>query len=294
MLGDELKKSLEPIKTSDDLLEKTRRAIAEARIQQAAASMESNTSRSSAKRSSRNSLFLKAAVPVLCALLLVGGMVLVIPKLSKDNKTEKTKNKSRSNANVNAEVGQAYDNIEYEDTVSGDRDMIEAADAIDGNAGKQLGPDTTAESEPNGNADQTVAQETTVSEDCGADEPADDVDLSEKVSYEMSVEAGEYIVSIGNNGHALYVDDASSEPIDHKDDKSKNAILSDFSGTILDNGSGTPYTLVGLLYEEETSILYMTVRITEEGKGTQYFIMYGVFENGSLDQSTIKVEELHG
>ena len=294
MLGDELKKSLEPIKTSDELLEKTRRAIAEARIQQAAASMESNTSRSSAKRSSRNSLFLKAAVPVLCALLLVGGMVLVIPKLSKDNKTEKTKNKSRSNASVNAAVGQAYDNIEYEDTISGERDMIQAENAADENAGRKLSPNSTEETEANDYVDQTVAQDTTVVEDGDFGAADDDVDLSEKVSYEMSVEAGEYIVSIGNNGHALYVDDASSEPIDHKDDKSKNAILADFSGTILDNGSGTPYTLVGLLYEEETSILYMTVRTTEEGKGTQYFIMYGVFENGSLDQSTIKVEELHG
>ena len=301
MLGDELKKSLEPIKTSDELLEKTRQAIYEARVKQAQESLDEASSRSARKRSAGMTYFLRAAIPVACALLVIGGMVLVLPKLSKSDVEKSAKTKSRSQASNTAAEEKAYDAAEYaaDTTVAANYDLDLQEDTQDENKGKTLSPNTTEESEPNSQEDHAMDGETTIEEEAGSTAPAEDVDFSDKVSYERSVEAGEYTVSIVNGGHALYVGDgsddpSSSEPQDHKDDKGQGAVLSDFSGTFLDNGSGTPYTIVGLLYEEETQILYMTVRITEEGKGTQYYIMYGVFENGSLDQETINVKELHG
>ena len=58
MLGDELKKALEPIQASDELLEKTRRAIEQARIQQAQETLDK-----SVRKDARRTLFLKAMVP---------------------------------------------------------------------------------------------------------------------------------------------------------------------------------------------------------------------------------------
>ncbi len=78
MFGDDLKQSLESIQVSDELLAKTRLAIEKARIEQAAQSVEVK------KKSSRSLARLwKIAIPVACTALIVGGMVLLIPKLSK-------------------------------------------------------------------------------------------------------------------------------------------------------------------------------------------------------------------
>ena len=82
MLGDELKKALEPIQASDELLEKTRRAIEQARIQQAQETLDK-----SVRKDARRTLFLKAMVPVACVLLVVGGLaVVLLPKLSDSKK----------------------------------------------------------------------------------------------------------------------------------------------------------------------------------------------------------------
>ncbi|MBP5741080.1 MAG: hypothetical protein J6W59_04960 [Bacteroidales bacterium] len=107
MFGDDFKKSLEPIKTSDELLEKTRRAIEAARYEQAKASV----SAVSSSRTSRSPFYLKALVPVACALLLVGGAILIVPKLShKAAQSDKMKNKSGAIA-VHNESIEGVDNV---------------------------------------------------------------------------------------------------------------------------------------------------------------------------------------
>lgn len=82
MFGDDLKKSLEPIQASDELLAKTRLAIEKARLEQAAQTMR-------AKKKSRSlSMIWKIGVPVACTALLVGGAVLLLPKLNHKDATK--------------------------------------------------------------------------------------------------------------------------------------------------------------------------------------------------------------
>ena len=85
MFGDDLKQSLESIQVSDELLAKTRLAIEKARIEQAAQSVE-------AKKKPSHSLarIWKIAVPVACTALIVGGMVLLLPKLSMKDSMKET------------------------------------------------------------------------------------------------------------------------------------------------------------------------------------------------------------
>lgn len=89
MFGDDLKKSLEPIKASDELLAKTRLAIEKARLEQAAQTIESK------KKKQRTSIFWKVAIPIACTVLLVGGIAVILPKLSKET-SKKTKSFSTS------------------------------------------------------------------------------------------------------------------------------------------------------------------------------------------------------
>ena len=135
MLGDDLKKSLEPIQVSDELLEKTRKAIEKARLEQAAASL-NETSSVSRKASPRLSYFLKAAVPLACIVLVVGGLALLIPKFSKDSESTTKANRSKGAAHA-AEATAAYAEntvAEHNQALDEISDMVESELEIDGNS----------------------------------------------------------------------------------------------------------------------------------------------------------------
>lgn len=88
MLSDELKKSLEPIQTSDELLEKTRKAIEEARLQQA---RETVAQKSHVRSSIFDRLSFNTVIYIICAVLLVGGIAVTVPFIVKMGKPSRTK-----------------------------------------------------------------------------------------------------------------------------------------------------------------------------------------------------------
>lgn len=117
MFGDDFKKSLEPIKTSDELLERTRKAIEAARYEQAKASME-NTPKTASARSSRRTHYMKALIPVLAVLLLVGGAILLVPAL-----TSNSTKKDEADRRVKSHGGDMYAtvaSVELAENLSGD------------------------------------------------------------------------------------------------------------------------------------------------------------------------------
>lgn len=77
MFGDDFKKDLEPIKVSPELLEKTRKSIEQARVQQAQESLDRADSSSFRRRNTIRIIAVAA-----CAVLLVGGGILLLPKLA--------------------------------------------------------------------------------------------------------------------------------------------------------------------------------------------------------------------
>lgn len=129
MFGDDLKKSLEPIKTSDELLEKTRLAIEKARLEQAKASLApANTD--SKKRSSSFGFSWKMVVPIACVLLVVGGAVMVMNYAGKAKKAQENVKVHNKTIDINGEIDSALggdgkysyaadtvaaDAVEYED-----------------------------------------------------------------------------------------------------------------------------------------------------------------------------------
>ena len=77
MFGDDFKKELEPIKVSPELLEKTRKAIEQARLEQAQESLNKADSSSFRRRHTIRIIAVAA-----CAVLLVGGGILLLPGLT--------------------------------------------------------------------------------------------------------------------------------------------------------------------------------------------------------------------
>jgi len=77
MFGDDFKKSLEPIKVSDELLEKTRKAIEAARLEEAKKTLD-NASR----KSFSSGKWLKTGAMVACVLLVGIGIFAILPYLT--------------------------------------------------------------------------------------------------------------------------------------------------------------------------------------------------------------------
>lgn len=121
MFGDDFKKSLEPIQTSDELLERTRKAIEASRYEQAKASSESSNA---VVRTSRFPLYMKAIIPVACVALLLGGSIFVISRLNSGKASDSAKN-----AAGNQMKADSYEEISV--------DYNAVAEVIDGNGNYQ-------------------------------------------------------------------------------------------------------------------------------------------------------------
>ncbi|MBO4651540.1 MAG: hypothetical protein J5653_10155 [Clostridiales bacterium] len=258
MLGDELKKALEPIQASDELLEKTRKAIEQARLQQAKETLAKKsepqqTVLSTAPRSSANrSYYWKAIIPIACAVLLFAGAILILPNLAKSNTDSKT--------------GARGEIQEHNDAIA---DVVAEIDGLE-NKDAYYAEDTQAatwESETE-SADRVQAETTeTTNNDKSVDGSGSlslsDIDpyyknktlmfspnLTDRLSVKNSVEVGEYNLCVSDDQKDLYLKDASTgEEIENNGEHSAPGIKSQLEAD---------EKISGLLYDEEYGILYIS------------------------------------
>ncbi len=106
MFGDDLKKSLEPIQVSEELLKKTRKSIEAARLEQAKTSLEK-----ASKKSFSSGKYVRIGAMAACAILVGIGLWAVLPALGRKS-TEKA------------------DAVAYDTTKALDRNMVAEVDSL--------------------------------------------------------------------------------------------------------------------------------------------------------------------
>ena len=248
MLGDELKKALEPIQASDELLEKTRKAIEQARVRQAQETLDK-----AIRKDARRTLFLKAVIPVACAVLLFAGAILILPKLS----TKKSDNERGARGEIQehnaaiADVVNAIDDIACEDTQAYEGESAEAS---------QASAATTSEASIDGdsskNQDGAEAIESSDSFSLTIDPYYKNKNLmvspnlTDRLSVKHSVPVGKYTLIISEDEKELYLNDTATGKI--VENTSEHAAPS-----IRDMLSENE-TISGLLYDENYRILYIS------------------------------------
>lgn len=272
MLGDELKKSLEPIQASDELLEKTRRAIEAARIQQAQETLE-KAEKASARRSARSSLFLKAMIPVACALLICGGLIVILPKIMSDK--EKSGNKSRMPIQ---EHNSAINEVTAEiDSILGDNDHKKGEKPTSYAAFEESETEADSYGSMMPTQGTEVYEETTTSADNDGEnsETVSEVEMyKKKISNVVTIEADGHTISVSKDGSTLLVDNQFKQKLG----PDRMNISPDTSRP----GTGT--RISGLYYDEETKIVYVTIADYEDPNypaGVLYLYEFR-FENGNL------------
>lgn len=272
MLGDELKKSLEPIQASDELLEKTRRAIEAARIQQAQETLE-KAEKASARRSARSSLFLKAMIPVACALLICGGLIVILPKIMSDK--EKSGNKSRMPIQ---EHNSAIDDVTADiDFILGDNDYKKGGKTTSYAAFEESETEADSYESMMPTQGTEVYEETTTSADNDGEnsETVSEVEMyKKKISNVVTIEADGHTISVSKDGSTILVDNQFKQKLG----PDRMNISPDTSRP----GTGT--RISGLYYDEETKIVYVTIADYEDPNypaGVLYLYEFR-FENGNL------------
>ena len=245
MFGDDLKKSLEPIKTSDELLEKTRLAIEKARLEQAKASLE--PAHTESKKRSSFGFSWKMVVPIACALFVVGGAVMVSSYVNKSKAAKKdgikTHNKAIEVADFEIDAALGGDSYDYADTTAAN--TVEAVYEDEGELESVEWSAPAAE-------ETTAAAETTVagngqqqkSEGSRSILPSKDSDFSESVQLEsgllcISEDHRSLIMTDPKTGKALAGEEGKSVP--------------DFSFLSDDQ------KIQGLNYQEEYGVLFVSV-----------------------------------
>lgn len=271
MLGDELKKSLEPIQASDELLEKTRRAIEQARLQQASATLAQKSAPK--KNTAYRSMFLRAVVPIACVLILGFGILAILPAISKKTDSEK--------GGVKSPLKEHNDAI---NTVEKD------IDSIIGKQNTGVAMDTNADSEDNRSYETTTqaasesaewCEETTIDLEDDKNkyltpsvrDGAADIDQDEISS---SVKDGDYVLCISEDKKSLVLKDARTDL----------ELANDGSHAVPRLRLASNETIIGLFYVEDTNSLFIT---TEEAKvkmdGTPdnaYHVYYCIFKDGKV------------
>ncbi|MBR3032543.1 MAG: hypothetical protein IKH92_05940 [Clostridiales bacterium] len=272
MLGDELKKSLEPIQASDELLEKTKRAIEAARIQQAQETLE-KAEKASARRSARSSLFLKAMIPVACALLICGGLIVILPKIMGDK--EKSGNKSRMPIQ---EHNSAINEVTAEiDAILGDDDYKKGEKTTSYAAFEESETEADSYGSMMPTQGTEVYEETTTSADNDGEnsETVSEVEMyKKKISNVVTIEADGHTISVSKDGSTILVDNQLKQKLG----PDRMNISPDTSRP----GTGT--RISGLSYDEETKMVYVTIADYEDPNypaGVLYLYEFR-FENGNL------------
>lgn len=276
MLGDELKKALEPIQTSDELLEKTRRAIEQARIQQAQETLDK-----AVRKDARRTLFLKAMVPVACVLLIFGGLaVVLLPKLTGSKKDE-------GRSGVRKEHNDAVE------TVTADIDRIlDGDDEWDSTTNKNKSHNFSFQTEATENAEEHSEESTSSEMEWYAEDtttaPSVDthsgdnsnVDMYKYFSTKTAVAAGEHSISISADNSGIVVDGDDNHTLTPQF-KNGNSFLGVKSPEKED-------TITGLYFDEETQTLYITISHFDESKykyiASEKYLYAITFEDGRLSE----------
>lgn len=253
MLGDELKKALEPIQASDELLEKTRKAIEQARLSQAKETLAKTEPEKTVRSGTRNSFYWKAVIPVACAVLLFAGAILLLPKLFSEKKSDASRGRGEIQAHNDAiaDVVNAIDDIACEDTQAYEGESAEAS---------QASAATTSEAQVDGdsskNQDGAEALESSDSFSLTIDPYYKNKNLmvspnlTDRLSVKHSVPVGKYTLIISEDEKELYLNDTATGKI--VENTSEHAAPS-----IRDMLSENE-TISGLLYDENYRILYIS------------------------------------
>ena len=257
MLGDELKKALEPIQASDELLEKTRKAIEQARLQQAKETLAKKsepqqTVLSTAPRSSANrSYYWKAIIPIACVVLLFAGAILILPNLAKSN----TDSKNGARGEIQEHNDAIADVVAEIDGMNKSADYAEDTQAATWESETESADRVEAETTETTNNEKSVDGSGSLS--------LSDIDpyyknktlmfspnLTDRLSVKDSVEVGEYNLCVSDDQKDLYLEDASTgETVANDGDHSAPGIKSKLTAD---------EKISGLLYDEEYGILYIS------------------------------------
>lgn len=253
MLGDELKKALEPIQASDELLEKTRKAIEQARLSQAKETLAKTEPEKTVRSGARNSFYWKAVIPVACAVLLFAGAILLLPKLFSEKKSDASRGRGEIQAHNDAiaDVVNEIDDIACEDTQAYEGESAEAS---------QASAATTSEAQVDGdyskNQDGAEAIESSDSFSLTIDPYYKNKNLmvspnlTDRLSVKHSVPVGKYTLIISEDEKELYLNDtATGKIVENTSEHAAPAIRDMLSEN---------ETISGLLYDENYRILYIS------------------------------------
>ena len=253
MLGDELKKALEPIQASDELLEKTRKAIEQARLSQAKETLAKTEPEKTVRSGTRNSFYWKAVIPVACAVLLFAGAILLLPKLFSGKKSDDSRGRGEIQAHNDAiaDVVNEIDDIACEDTQAYEGESAEAS---------QASAATTSEAQVDGdyskNQDGAEAIESSDSFSLTIDPYYKNKNLmvspnlTDRLSVKHSVPVGKYTLIISEDEKELYLNDtATGKIVENTSEHAAPAIRDMLSEN---------ETISGLLYDENYRILYIS------------------------------------
>ena len=267
MLGDELKKSLEPIQASDELLEKTRRAIEQARLQQASATLAEKSAPK--KNAARRSMFLRAVVPIACVLLLGFGIYFIIPKggkdsMSKSGKKSPLKEHNSDIAEITADIDKVIDSDEqdfYETTEAGD-DVQESYDST------QVAAEETT-TEPMQTTDKKGDNNKQITLNPALHGDAIDGIVPDAAEAEYVV-SGDYILSVSADKKSLVIQDAQTKQI----------LASNRDHEVPELDLEWDETIYSLYYAEKSNTLYIVTLVSEhpetdfEAKCHVYYCTY--------------------
>lgn len=277
MLGDELKKALEPIQASDELLEKTRRAIEQARIQQAQETLDK-----AVRKDARRTLFLKAMVPVACVLLIFGGLaVVLLPKLAGSKKDE-------GRSGVRREHNDAVDTVTAEiDSILGEKSHSKNF-SYRATENRDYSEETTEAWESQIEMETTVSSE----ESEGRDDVAENTTPAPTV-HDHSGDADDMFfyfsdsTSIRADGHSVHISgDKTGIVIDYDSRHTMAPTIKKGNDHLGQESMEEVDKVTGLFYDEDTKTLYITISHFED---SQYVpskkYLYAVhFENGKLSE----------
>ena len=266
MLRDELKKSLEPIQTSPELLEKTRKAIEEARLEQARKTV---ASQSYARSSSRNSLSLKALIPVACAVLLIAGIAVAWPFVEGNKKSSEKRSHAiqQHNDAIIDVVAEIDSDLNYKGNMS-------------------MATESIVEWENTGDAEETTTAPTWA--ESAETEP--NIELPEKNNSDDKnflgpnsrysevgyVVIGDYIIHISDDGKKLLLlSTQTGEDVPNTPEHNVPALRE----------LGENEKIIGLTYDDKNSLLYITTE--ENGQVKLYSCKY---ENGKVVGENSRIE----
>ncbi|MBO4928754.1 MAG: hypothetical protein J5379_10990 [Clostridiales bacterium] len=282
MFGDDFKKSLEPIKTSDELLEKTRKAIEQARLEKASESL--TASSRPVRRRSQMSYFLMAAVPIACVILIMGGVFFLLPKMSKSKKSD-TKSK--------ADGGKRY--AKQEAAVAADLDLaVENVVGVDNYISNELSedsPDTQKDSVDARENGGDAESERAVYDETTAGLPAEA--SSDKFSSNLFAQAGDYTICISSDKQSLLlmVSSESKNLLPSGKDQNDDSIpvISHITGSYPEGENDLE--IIGVDYDEALQRVYITVSNFPSGNPHgEYILLSWEFKDGEFIGNEPKIE----